>query len=109
MFLTDAVRFFGGAAKDCMIDNSSVVVAGGTGKNAVMAPEMVAFATRFGGRRILWTETYGLEANEAAFRQRFGATITQFIALRAPEFVLVKIQSIDERLPSMDDVMRGRS
>lgn len=48
VFLTDALRFFGGAASRCMLDNSSVIVAGGTGKNAVMAPEMVAFGTRFG-------------------------------------------------------------
>jgi hypothetical protein len=31
-----------------MLDNSSVVVAGGAGKHAVIAPEMVAFAARFG-------------------------------------------------------------
>ena len=48
VFLTEALRFFQGAAGRCMIDNSSVVVAGGTGKNAVMAPEMVAYSTRFG-------------------------------------------------------------
>ncbi len=47
-FLTDAIRFFGGATKTCMVDNSNVVVAHGTGKNAVMAPEMVAFGERFG-------------------------------------------------------------
>lgn len=47
-FLTDAIRFLGGATKTCMVDNSNVVVAHGTGKNAVMAPEMVAFGLRFG-------------------------------------------------------------
>ena len=48
VFLTDAIRFFGGAAARCMLDNSSVIVAGGTGNNAVMAPEMAAFGKRFG-------------------------------------------------------------
>jgi hypothetical protein len=48
VFLTEALRFFQGAAGRCMIDNASVVVAGGTGKNAVMAPERVAYGTRFG-------------------------------------------------------------
>ena len=48
VFLTEALRFFEGAAAQTMIDNASVVVARGTGKEAVMAPEMVAFATRFG-------------------------------------------------------------
>src|SRR5580658_5103367 len=48
VFLTAALRFFQGAAGRCMLDNSSVVVAGGAGKHAVIAPEMVAFAKRFG-------------------------------------------------------------
>src|SRR5580693_6078591 len=48
VFLTEALRFFQGAAGRCMLDNASVVVAGGTGKNAVMAPEMVAYGRRFG-------------------------------------------------------------
>ncbi len=48
VFLTEALRFFEGAAGRCMLDNASVVVVGGTGKNAVMAPEMVAYGKRFG-------------------------------------------------------------
>jgi transposase len=48
VFLTDAVVYFEGAAKGCMVDNSHVVVAHGTGKHAVIAPEMVAFGERFG-------------------------------------------------------------
>ena len=35
MFLTDGIRYFGGAAKTCMVDNTSVIIAYGTGKNAV--------------------------------------------------------------------------
>ena len=48
VFLTDAILFLGGAAGRCIIDNSSVVIARGTGRNAVVAPEMEAFAQRFG-------------------------------------------------------------
>lgn len=48
VFLVDALTSFGGAAARCVIDNSSVVIAQGTGKNAVPAPEMVALAERFG-------------------------------------------------------------
>jgi hypothetical protein len=47
-FLTQAVRFFDGAAGRCMVDNTHVVVAHGTGRNAVIAPEMEAFGRRFG-------------------------------------------------------------
>jgi len=48
VFLTEALQVIGGAATRCMLDNSSVVIARGTGKNAVPAPEMAAFADRFG-------------------------------------------------------------
>lgn len=48
VFLTDALRYFGGAAGQCEIDNTSVVVAHGSGAKAVMAPEMAMFAERFG-------------------------------------------------------------
>lgn len=48
LFLTDALRYFGGACGVCMIDNTSVVVASGTGANMVPAPEMAAFAERLG-------------------------------------------------------------
>ena len=48
VFLTDALRYVGGACGVCMIDNTHVVVASGTGATMVPAPEMAAFAERFG-------------------------------------------------------------
>jgi hypothetical protein len=48
VFLTDALEYLGGAAATCMIDNTHVVVAAGTGARMVPAPEMAAFAERFG-------------------------------------------------------------
>ena len=48
VFLTDALEYLGGAAATCMIDNTHVVVATGTGARMVPAPEMAAFAERFG-------------------------------------------------------------
>ena len=47
LFLTDGLRHLVGACGRCMVDNTSVVVASGTGKNAVIAPEMEAFSDRF--------------------------------------------------------------
>jgi transposase len=47
VFLTDALRYFGGACARCMIDNTHVVVLRGTGKDMVPVPEMAAFAERF--------------------------------------------------------------
>lgn len=47
MFLSEAIEHCGGAAARCMVDNSSVIIAHGTGKHAVAAPEMAALAERF--------------------------------------------------------------
>ena len=47
-FLTAALKFFGGAAGRCMLDNSTVIMTGGTGKDARAVPEMQAFSDRFG-------------------------------------------------------------
>jgi len=47
VFLTEAFEYFGGATLQVMIDNTHVIIAHGTGKNAVPAPEMEAFAERF--------------------------------------------------------------
>lgn len=51
-FLNAAIQYFGGAANKCMIDNSSVIRAHGTGKNMVPAAAMEALAERFGFRFI---------------------------------------------------------
>jgi hypothetical protein len=48
VFLSEAFEFNEGSAIQCTIDNTSVIVAYGTGADAVMAPEMVAFAKGFG-------------------------------------------------------------
>jgi len=48
IFLTHAFRFFGGVCRQCVIDNSSVVIACGAGPHAQVAPEMEAFEKRFG-------------------------------------------------------------
>jgi hypothetical protein len=48
VFLSEALEHFGGAAAHFMIDNSSVIIAHGRGKDAVAAPEMIALGERFG-------------------------------------------------------------
>src|SRR5215472_4314026 len=50
VFLTDALRYMGGATERVMIDNTHVVVLRGTGKEMIPVPEMEAFAERFGFR-----------------------------------------------------------
>lgn len=48
VFLTEAIQYLGGAASKCMLDNLAVIIARGTGKDAIPAPEMKALADRFG-------------------------------------------------------------
>jgi transposase len=50
VFLTDALRYMGGAPERVMIDNTHVVVLRGTGREMIPVPEMEAFAERFGFR-----------------------------------------------------------
>jgi transposase len=50
VFLTEALRYFGGSTKRLMIDNTHVVVLRGTGRQMVPVTEMAAFAERYGTR-----------------------------------------------------------
>jgi hypothetical protein len=47
-FLLEAVRFNDGSCPRCIVDNTSVVVVAGSGPDAVIAPEMAAFARALG-------------------------------------------------------------
>jgi hypothetical protein len=47
VFLTDALRYMGGATARVMIDNTHVVVLCGSGRDMVPVPEMAAFGERF--------------------------------------------------------------
>jgi transposase len=49
-FLLEAARFMDGTCPLCVIDNTSVIVADGTGADAIIAPEMLAFARTLGFR-----------------------------------------------------------
>lgn len=47
-FFHEALTFFGYTAKVCIVDNTSLVRLRGSGKNAVIVPEMEGFAKRYG-------------------------------------------------------------
>ena len=47
-FLHEALMFWGYAAKRCIIDNTNLARLRGSGRQAVIVPEMVAFAERYG-------------------------------------------------------------
>jgi transposase len=62
-FLAQAINYFHGTARSCMVDNSNVVVAAGTGAEMIPAPEMVAFAERYG---FVWRAHEKGDANRSA-------------------------------------------
>jgi transposase len=62
-FLAQAINYFHGTARRCMVDNSNVVVAAGTGAEMIPAPEMVAFAERYG---FVWRAHEKGDANRSA-------------------------------------------
>jgi len=47
LFLSEAVQYFGGSCRQCMIDNTHVVVLKGTGPSMIPVPEMEAFGRHF--------------------------------------------------------------
>jgi hypothetical protein len=48
LFLSEAFKFMDGLCPRCVIDNTSVIVAQGSGANAVISPEMERFGQIFG-------------------------------------------------------------
>jgi hypothetical protein len=48
VFLTDALAYFEGSCRKCMIDNTHIVVLKGTGSGMVPVPEMAAFGEHYG-------------------------------------------------------------
>jgi hypothetical protein len=50
LFLSAALEYFDGVPQTCIIDNTSVLVAAGSGPDAVIAPEMQAFGAIYGMR-----------------------------------------------------------
>jgi transposase len=80
VFLTDALRYMGGAVERVMIDNTHVVVLRGTGKEMIPVPEMEAFGERFGFRFVAHERG---DANRSARVERpFWFIETNFLAGR---------------------------
>ena len=66
-FLREALCFMGGSAQRCIVDNTHVVVASGSGADALIAPEMAAFAQIFGFQFV----AHGVgDANRSAYVER---------------------------------------
>lgn len=76
-FIDEALRFWGYVAKICIIDNTNLAVLYGTGKNAVMVPEMDVFAASHGFK---WKAHEKGHANRKAGKERnFWTVETNFL------------------------------
>lgn len=80
-FLTDALRYIGGAPQHVMIDNTHVVVLRGTGRDMTPVPEMAAFAVRFGFRFV--AHAVGHANRSARVERPFWFIESNFLAGRA--------------------------
>jgi hypothetical protein len=81
LFLTDVLAYFGGACSRSMIDNTHVIVATGTGRDMIPAPEMLAFGERYGFE---WRAHEVGNANRSAHVERpFDFIDNNFLAGRA--------------------------
>lgn len=74
VFLTDAFTHFGGGCRRCVIDNTSIAIACGSGSRAKMAAEVEAFEERFGFRflahEIMHSDRKGKVENPFGWVQR---------------------------------------
>jgi hypothetical protein len=76
-FLHEALMFWGYGAWECIIDNTNLARLHGTGKNAVIVPEMERFATQYGFVFICHEKGH---ANRKAGNERsFYTTETNFL------------------------------
>src|SRR5438132_4061974 len=81
VFLTEALRYFGGATARAMIDNTHVVVLRGSGRDMVPVPEMAAFGERFGFQFV--AHAIGNTNRSARVERPFWFIETNFLAGRS--------------------------
>jgi hypothetical protein len=82
-FLLEAVHFMHGVCPVCVIDNTSVLLAAGAGADAVMAPEMAAFARTLGFR--FRAHRVGNPERKGRIERPFAYVETNFLAGRSFE------------------------
>ncbi|MBL7178415.1 MAG: IS21 family transposase [Desulfobacteraceae bacterium] len=80
VFLTEAFKFMDGTCPRCIIDNTSVIVAHGSGPDADMAPEMERFGDIFGVKFV--PHAIGDADRKARMERNFFYAETNFLAAR---------------------------
>jgi hypothetical protein len=102
IFLSEAIEAIGGAAGRTMVDNSSVILAGGSGKNAIFAPEMNALAKRF---------NFAFEAHEVGDANRSARVERPFHYIENNFYkgrTFADMDDLNEQLRAWCDKVNGR-
>jgi transposase len=90
-FFHEALRFWGYAARQCIIDNTNLARLRGTGKNALIVPEMEAFAKQYGFRFVCHEINH---PNRKAGEERsFWTVETNFL----PGRIFVSLEDINQQ------------
>lgn len=90
-FFHEALRHWGYAARTCVIDNTNLAVLHGTGKNAVIHPEMLSFAKPYG---FVWLAHEKGHANRKAGCERsFWTAETNFL----PGRTFVSLEDLNQQ------------
>src|SRR5947209_17291137 len=76
-FFDEALRFWSYSAAVCIIDNTNLARLRGTGKDAVIVPEMEAFAKQYGFRFVCHEK--GHPNRKAGEERSFGTVETNFL------------------------------
>ena len=80
VFLTEAFIYMQGACERCIIDNTSVIIAQGSGSDAVIAPEMKSFGEMFGTTFV--AHAIGDSDRKAKVEKNFHYVENNFLAAR---------------------------
>jgi len=80
VFLTQALIYMAGTCERCIIDNTSVIVAQGSGPDAIISPEMKAFGKMFGMEFI--PHAIGDADRKAKVEKNFHYVENNFLAAR---------------------------
>ena len=80
-FLLEAARFMAGVCPVCIIDNTSVLLASGSGADAVIAPEIAAYARTLGFR--FRAHRVGHPDRKGRIERSFAYVETNFLAGRS--------------------------
>jgi transposase len=93
-FLLEAARFMAGVCPVCVIDNTSVLLAAGAGADAVVAPEMAAFARTLGF--LFRAHRVGNPERKGRIERPFGYVEMNFLAGRSfTDFDDLNRQAVD--------------